>query len=402
MDFEQLLHDLRSVYKLGFAGLFKVDEGISLFIQRQGDSTRMALGKINKICTKLADVVDIEEFETPEGELIESFGEFRSMGRKSQSGTQEVNVESKNTTTTTTTTKSHNTTNNTNCHNTTNTTNIHLHINALGEEDVSHINLEDLIGTREEVINRVKSLMSSNHRKKVMEEEWAISRRAERRRVRLWQRQQDPDLNIRESDSESTSESEPTLKRPPIYDPDSDSEENLKKRRACLDMGILKRFPEYKYEDFLTEFEELLFDNPHNSNIKARTKEKYFSFFDGESWIKSEKRQFFHEVTKSRIAKADEAFQKLTDEGKMSEFARDQVSSIINKLFDFSTGTEMELFLRDTREQVEKGILEAERNGDRLRKIASLLKRKIVRVGDKEGDVVHDSTWEDLEKMCQV
>ena len=83
LDFDQLLYDLQSEYDIGFAGLFEVDEGTFLYVQRHEDaSTRMALGKIKKICTKVAGEVEVVPFKTPEGQLIESVGEFRPMGAK--------------------------------------------------------------------------------------------------------------------------------------------------------------------------------------------------------------------------------------------------------------------------------------------------------------------------------
>lgn len=92
VDFDQLLYDLQSEYNIGFLGLFKVEEGISLFIQRQDNSsTRMALGKVKKICSKLAEVVEVVPFDTYRGELVESFGQFRPRGAKIQRG---VDVES--------------------------------------------------------------------------------------------------------------------------------------------------------------------------------------------------------------------------------------------------------------------------------------------------------------------
>lgn len=82
VDFDQLLYNLKSEYTIGFGALSSVDGGISLFIQRDAGSSPMALGKVKKVCSKVAHVVNIASFDTLEGEIIESFGDFRPRGRR--------------------------------------------------------------------------------------------------------------------------------------------------------------------------------------------------------------------------------------------------------------------------------------------------------------------------------
>lgn len=87
VDFDQVLHELELHYAIGFAGLCKGDQGVWLYIQRDIDTkTCMTLGKIRKICNKVAVAVEVEPFKTVEGDTIESFGEFRSRGPKRQQG----------------------------------------------------------------------------------------------------------------------------------------------------------------------------------------------------------------------------------------------------------------------------------------------------------------------------
>lgn len=76
VDFDKLLHDLQSEYCIGFAGLFKVEKGISLFVQNF--LARMMSGKIKDICAKVAAVVEVVPFDKCQGELIESFGKLRA------------------------------------------------------------------------------------------------------------------------------------------------------------------------------------------------------------------------------------------------------------------------------------------------------------------------------------
>ena len=88
VDFEQMLHDVQHSYTIGYAGLFRVEKGVSLFLQTDvySTDTRMALEKIKKICTKVVGEVEVEPFVTCQGELLESFGEFRPRGSSRSSG----------------------------------------------------------------------------------------------------------------------------------------------------------------------------------------------------------------------------------------------------------------------------------------------------------------------------
>jgi len=71
VDFDQLLHDIQSEYQIGFAALFKIKQSFFLFIQRHEDaSSRMALGKIKKICTKLAGAVEVIPFQTTAHRIV--------------------------------------------------------------------------------------------------------------------------------------------------------------------------------------------------------------------------------------------------------------------------------------------------------------------------------------------
>ena len=151
----------------------------------------------------------------------------------------------------------------------------------------------------------------------------------------------------------------------------------------------------------LTSFEHKLSENPHNNNIKASTKDAYFKYFDGERWIKCPKWQFFDVVITKRVQQLKEAFDRL--EGVMTEFTKDQVSDMIGKLEEFTSvcphwlSTES----RDTKDMVNKGILDAEKQRSRLAHIEKSIGRRIESVGKdtSEQHVVRDSTWEGLETM---
>ena len=435
LDFDQILHELQLHYAIGFAGLCKGDQGIWLYIQRDiNTKTCMTLGKIRKICSKVAAVVEVEPFNIFEEELIESYGAFRHVGARGhlrerstdatvQSNT-ESNMESKNTTTTSshnnTTTSSHNTTTTSSHINSNNTTHLHLHINALGKEDTSHITketLEDFIGTPDQVARRLDGLYNMNSKLRILKKKWASFRMYARQKVRRWDKQEkskDPDykcmgepLNIKsptpESEADDNYESEgEILEKPPVYDPDSDSETNTKRKQKLLKGGLLEEYPNLRKEEFLRDFEDWIYENPHNSNVIASTKEGYFKYFDGKGWIKLYNKRFFKKVTLSRIKKMDELLHNLVDEGELSEFCREQVSEIVNELFvDTCDDDEMKFHLADHTETTKDGILAAENQGARLTSVEKSIQRLIVRVGKMttRDNVVRNSTWENLENL---
>ena len=432
LDFDQILHELQQHYAIGFAGLYKGDRGVWLYIQRDFNTkTCMTLGKISKICNKVAAVVAVEPFDTfeeVEEELIESFGALRHVGAKGHlprkrnaasnaeakaQSNAESNTESKNTTST----RSHNTTT-TQSHNTTTTTNIehlHLHINALGEEDVSHITketLESFVGTADQVVRRLHGLFTPAYKHSVIKKKWKAFRRYARQKVRRWdeqERNKDPDYKsmgdswgIRPPTYESEAEDDEydhDLSKPPLYDPDSDSENNSRIKQELLRETLLEESPSQYKDDFLRDFEDWVYQNPHNSNVIASTKEGYFKYFDGKCWIKLYNKRFFNKVTASRVLKMDELLHTLVAQGELTEFCRDQVSQMVTKLFELSQGDELERFMADHTETTKDGILAAENQGVRLASVEQTIQRLIKRVGSltTRGDVARNSTWEDLE-----
>lgn len=431
LDFDQVLHELQQHYAIGFAGLCKGDQGVWLYIQRDiNTKTSMTLGKIRNICSKVAVVVGVEPFNTFEDELIESYGTFRHVGARGHlskdinrkmnaeanaQSNAESNRESKNTT------KSHNTTNqnsnnSTSSHNT--TTNIHLHINALGKEDTSHITkevVEGFVGTADQLVRRLECLHTPNYKHSLLRRKWPSYRMYARQKVRRWDKQQrskEPDyksiadsVNIKpptpasEADDEEYDHQGEILTEPPLYDPDSDSEFNKRKKRECLRLSLLEEAPSLRRGDFLRDFEDWIYENPHNSNVIASTKEGYFKYFNGKCWTKLYNTRFFEKVTASRILKLDEFLNTLIDQGELSEFCRKQVSQMVNILFGSDEGNELERHVRDHTETTKDGILAAENQEARLAAVAKSLQQPIVRVGKVHGGVIQNSTWEELENM---
>lgn len=390
VDFDGIFRDIQAEYQLGFVGLFTTEKGAAVMFQRQGTSKRMALGKVRKICSNFAEVVDVLPFEHLEGILIQSHGEFR-IGRRESSSSP------KNSDTRDSTGSQSNSEDN---------TTVYLHINALGEEDISHITkkvMEDLVGTKSDVIERFKSVLTPVGQENWKMRQWGIFRRFVRNRIRAWDKQEFAkdsghqsaceSLNINsrvesaEESDEEEYEEEGEISRQPIYDPDSDSEENRKFKENCLHLKMIDVNPEVFYENFLIEFEGQLYDSPHNSNVIASTKDGFFKYFDGHRWVKKKKSDFLEEVTTKRIDKAREAFKKLVSEGEMTEFAKEQVSSILETLVDFKQSLD-----------IDNGVLAAENNELRLSQVAKSSGKRIVRLGSssKEKKIRRKAQWDSL------
>lgn len=360
LDFDEVVKELETQYRIGYAGLFSTPT--TLVLQTLPNSTRMAPGKVAKICGKFSEGFQLNPVVDPNifgCRALEERGKFRTRGGKRSK------VEKLKTT-------------------------IFLHTNALGQEDVSHITperFELLLGSEDEVVDFFDRNYSANSKNMIVEEEWKKFRRFSRRKVRRWEKQEKlrQGFETSESDSESGTDTIPSR---PVYDPDSDSEGNVERKRKLLRNVFIERAPELKKEEFLKDFELLLLENPHNSNIIASTKELYFKFFDGTRWVKAYNKDFFNKVTMGRIMKAGEILKNL----KLQDFTRNLGSSIVTLLVN--SGSEVDLFLKDNTEAVKDGILAGENQEVRL----GLVKKKVIRVGVDHfnNDVVRNTTWEEL------
>lgn len=355
VDFEELLRQLQASYIIGYAGLFSNPQQTYMVLQTPPKKTYMALRKVTKICKTF-----VQDFEVLPGvdervfgyTLLEERGRFRTRGGKRR--------------------KQFKTT--------------YLYTNALGEEDVSHITpeqVDQLVGSEDEVVQFFDRNYNAGTKKEMMAKEWAKFRRFSREKVRRWDKQENTSL-CRQLGIKPVSESNPDIEEddsrdklsaPPIYDPDSDSEGNVQRKRKLLRNIFVERAPEMRKDDFLKEFELLLFENPHNSNVIASTKDGYFKYFDGRRWVKAYKRDFFDKVTRTRIRKAGEIL------GKLSDFTGDQVSKMVT-LLNSTIGSELEA--------IKDGVLAAENQEARLKL------NKIERVGTLKNGTKTQITWEEL------
>lgn len=395
LDFDKMVHDVRRSYQIGYAGLFEVEKGVSLFIQKDvRATTRMALGKINRIFLDHAAIVDVCSFTMCEGKNIESYGTFREEHCKSYG---------RNTWSTSTRRE------------------IYLHINALGEEDTSHItkqHLEDFVGTEDTVVDLFKSLpfnFKENHNKRA----WASFRRHQRQQVRFWDEQerlQNPDheslcekfkINANFSDCEESQEEEDEsdvvkelqpMVEPPTYDPDSDSEGNHAKKRQASRIFCLTNAPHHAKDEFFRHFEKLILENPHNTNIRASTKSGFLQYFDGDSWVKTVKEDFFSVVTTTRVKKLKEVVSRL--HGQLSDFVGSQISVMVRELARVHASTTFTAW-EDHSDTTLDEILAVENMRARLKAVEAKIGKRIVFVGNvtKHNNVVRNSTLDTLNNL---
>ena len=325
LDLGELVKQLEKHYRVGYAGLFST----CLVLQTLSRSTRMSIGKITKVVRVFAadfEVLPIlpgEKFSFSELQLVEERGRFRTRGGTRGGGTRGGGKTCRG-----------------------------IHINALGEEDISHItteHMEALVGSEDEVVDFFNRHYSEEFKNSIIVAEWAEFRRYSRNKVRKWDKQQRLGGSLcRELGV--VGELEPgelgglrELVKKPVYDPDSDSEGNAERKQKLLRVKFLELAPELKKDDFLRDFELLIFENPHNSNVIASTKDGYFKYFDGKLWVKAFTQDFFDKVTTTRMSKATEILEKL----QLSDFTRSMVTQILD-------------FEQDVVKVVKDGILAAE------------------------------------------
>ena len=412
LDSEELINDLESQYRLAYTGLFFSEGRISLVLQTLPKSTCMKIQKVEQICKIY--VQDIQALPyvcggKTLGKALVERGQFRTWGGKR--GLRENKKVSKISAT----------------KRKRNSSILYLRTNALGEEDLSHItakHLDDLVGSEDEIVGFFERNYAPYVKRLIIAREWKKFRRYSRDKVRRWdqqsggdechvlgipQREEDEDLNKEGSSSdddeeysqESQEHLEEHLQGPPIYDPDSDSEGNLQRKRKLLRAKLVQRAPKMRKDDFLKDIERLILESPRNSNVIASTKNGYFKYFDGERWIKAYNKDFFEKVTLARISKATDI---LEHNPNVTPFTRSQVSSMVRLLLKYDEGSDVDKFVRDKAakdEAVKDGILAAENQESRLGLAERSRKRKIVRVGldTKFKPVLGASTWE---KMLSV
>ena len=313
-----------------YIGVHRSQKTNDLYIQTS-KSERMTESKIKFYLNNLGNFQGPFPFTVLEGECVESQGCVKKRGRENNSKVTGGKVE--------------NITNNINnsgnvVNNVTNNIVINLHINALGEEDISHIKekmLSEIVKARiEEVQSEILGILSEERcscessssrfpHSSVMcnvLHEYIHTRRRDNRE----------EVSERGSDSDDSDRDDV---RPTYCEPEEYSEEDSKERlRAIKDLICWKTREEGVFSN---RFEELLYENPSNRNIKYSEGKGYFTYFDGNRFQNERKSDYYDRVIRKRLKKSAEWMNTLKDRKEMTDFQAEYVNTAIEFLSNLST-----------------------------------------------------------------
>ena len=452
VDFKKVVEILgKCCYDISYIGLYREDDIYCVFIQTSSVNSKMLPEKIRKICEGFSDdILDVSPYKkvSDNGEVFKKWGGDRSSNPI-----------------------------------------IKLCINALGQEDVSHITPEVMVGTLKSY-EFLREVMEENYGEenmnKIFNQKWSDYRKKCRKEIRDWDERNSNGENtlakslnlpertyasggefvyedyeikyktpegsddeskesVDESDESETKESDDSEeskesveeskesvedhegsseesyentssdddsydepdekflkemvkdydKESFSYDLNSDSEENLEKKRVLLQERLSMLDIERYTGDFITRFEEILYENPHNVNVFSSTERSVFQYFNGQKWIKSNKRDYFEKIIVERIHKAD-AINK--DFGRTESIPKTEGIRVHNILFSL-LNTPVSGSLR--REIVKDSIILSENRKRDLSLIKENSGRKIRKVRITSDLTLRNkyNTWEKLQDI---
>ena len=351
IDIQDIHTRLCQFYDIGYTGLYDCGGHMSLYIQTASKQVRMTPGKLMKICKEFGPIASPVHFNNRNGTLIEEVGSFRNRGpaKRWKTPSGKTPVSNNNTVNNTVNNNDHSTTiNNDHSVNTTNNDNtIHLHIHAFGEEDVSHITMDQfksLIGTKKEVMDMVRQYYTPNAYNNITEVAWHDMRRTLAHALYL--KEQDdryyaelaaaapapsdaapdaaadatphaeaakgaepsevssdipsdaaPDAGADEQAAKGAELSEVSSETSDDL-PDSDyllnvkdfdmnelSEHTQKLKALFFEKAVLDEHARSAACSLPFQLAELMYENPHNANVIHATKNGRIKYFDGASWV---------------------------------------------------------------------------------------------------------------------
>jgi len=169
-NIDQVYTCLRRAYRIGYCGLYQLEDSVCLYIQTTTKNARMVPAKVFRLCAPFGAKEPVIPFSYREGIILSEKGQFRAAGGSRLKGKQVA-----------TSTIVNNTTNN--IHNGdqinqvfNDNREIHIHIHALGSEDVSHIQMEQFKslfeGSTDDVIRQMKEITSPQNYHRFVETAW--------------------------------------------------------------------------------------------------------------------------------------------------------------------------------------------------------------------------------------
>lgn len=164
------IHDcLRRVYRIGYCGLYELEDSLCLYIQTMTKQARIAPAKLYCLCKPFGATALPKTYKFRDGILLAEKGQFRHAG-----GCKASRIQAS-------TPSIVNNINKTIIHGDqinqyNDNREIHIHMNALGCEDVSHIKMEQFKnlfhGSTDEIIDFMKGFLSENVYRATIENAW--------------------------------------------------------------------------------------------------------------------------------------------------------------------------------------------------------------------------------------
>lgn len=305
MDLQHVHTTLCHSYNIGYLGLYNRGTHMSVYIQGASKNVRMAPGKVFKICKEFGALSIPQTFKDKCGVLVTEIGVFKKGG--AQKGSRKNTASSAGSAVSNTANTTNNNSHNTNSNNITNNDNsvnntVHVHIHAVGKEDVSRITMDQfkelLGGGKEAIIEQMKKQLSGEAYQQIIEEAWHGLQKV--LLEKKWNEREAADVAQAEQGdaSDEISDDEGPMMTPlrysmltvngePLkYDGQHDSEYNQQAKDKVSTMSVIERSAVAKSYDLPHEFAELMYNNPHNCNVKHATNSGSFEYFDGTRWTK--------------------------------------------------------------------------------------------------------------------
>lgn len=283
-----LYERLGLAYRLGYMGVYDCDTHTCVYLQTAAKHVRLSPRKVYRICKEFGALALPRTFKHRHGVVVSEFGVFRKGGnwRKFYS-------------------------------------NAPLEIHPVGEEDVSHITMQQfkrvLGGDKSDILQRTRGELSSADHDRIVNEAWGglqdMLYASEVSGLESLEA-----LEAVEQDPEADSPVMTPLKyralgvdgEPIRYDGDPCSAYNTEARRKVATIAILELSAVGKSYDLPHEFAKLLYENPRNINVKHPTKAGFIRCYNGQSWVNKETLRV-HDIVKTWRRKARELFDMLKE-----------------------------------------------------------------------------------------
>ncbi|CAM9697648.1 unnamed protein product [Ectocarpus sp. 6 AP-2014] len=321
VDVQGIYAGLCDAYRIGYIALHDSDTHMSMYIQTASRDSRMAPGKVLKICEAFGAQGQPATFSDMTGEPLFKIGTFKKCGRKT---CEEVIA----------------TTDRGEKNEPTGGSKVYVLIRARGDEDVSRISMQQfkglLYGGNEELIHHVKQDFDETVLDNFIENKWD----------ELQNELQELQACGGDSDGASTIDDEHAagvFSLPNIvfvngeqikYDPDVDSEYN-RVARSTMENAVMSQLAltRASYE-IAIKFAGLLYSNPHNNNVFTTKKSGHMQYYDGRKW--ATQRVCDADLVKNwqkKFGKCFALFEERSEDGWKGSFQRGFADALV-KVFD--------------------------------------------------------------------